>query len=422
MGVSIVCQAGREEPGRARLIRAATLLAVACLPACAGWTKPLAQPDKATLPEIRSDFRVQMLRGRLQEYAITFAAEVDLTSSSIERRAPDPAIRRQALLWRLRAVPEMRQACFRQDPIGALVDAWTFARQMQELFATGAGSTAFGPFQADVTAVSGKLAAQMREISSSITVSPEATDRLERDVVEAWVVTHPIRDLTFVRESPIARLMEYARERGSTLQSIATIEEVLGSFSQQLRVYFTDLPRQVRGEIELLRAEVLPPELATAVLADMRLTAAAVDRAASVAELMPGLVRDERAAVLNEIQRQRILLVAAFAAERETVVALLRQAVTFERDLMLRSVEVQRLATLEWATSERRAAVDALREELAGAVTTLRGERAAVMQESRAIANAILLRLVMFVVAAVVLAPLVAHVYARVWPRRRPVS
>jgi hypothetical protein len=48
----------------------------------------------------------------------------------------------------------------------------------------------------------------------------------------------------------------------------------------------------------------------------------------------------------------------------------------------------------------------------------LRGERAVVVDDLRHIVDVVLLRVAIFLIAAVVLAPLVAHAYARVWPRR----
>ena len=84
----------------------------------------------------------------------------------------------------------------------------------------------------------------------------------------------------------------------------------------------------------------------------------------------------------------------------------------------MRSFEVQRLATLEWATAERREAVADVHRELAGSIEALRGERAVVVEDVRNIVDLVLLRVGIFFVAAVVLAPLVAHAYARVWPQR----
>jgi hypothetical protein len=111
------------------------MLAVACLAlcslmACAGMSTKSTQPNLKPWPEIRTDVRVEPLRARMYEYSITFAAEVDLAATAIERQAGDAIVRRNAVLWRVRAIPEMRKACFRLEPVGALIDAWILARQM----------------------------------------------------------------------------------------------------------------------------------------------------------------------------------------------------------------------------------------------------------------------------------------------------
>jgi len=138
-------------------MRTAICLALASLVACASLDKKARRPDLTPWPEIRSDFRVDTLRMRMHEYSITFAANVDLTATAIERQAADSTVRRNALLWRVRAVPEMRKACFRLEPVGALVDAWIFARQMDQLFRDGAGAGAFG---------AGRLSASAAAISA----------------------------------------------------------------------------------------------------------------------------------------------------------------------------------------------------------------------------------------------------------------
>ena len=79
---------------------------------------------------------------------------------------------------------------------------------------------------------------------------------------------------------------------------------------------------------------------------------------------------------------------------------------------------MQRLATLEWATAERREAIAEVHRELAESIEALRVERAVVINDVRHIVDAVLLRVAIFLVAGVLLAPLVAHAYARVWPRR----
>lgn len=399
-------------------MRTAACLALSCLVACASLGKKSTQPDLKPWPEIRPDVRVETLRARMYEYSITFAAEVDLAATAIERRAADSTVRRNALLWRVRAIPEMRKACFRLEPVSALIDAWIFARQMDQLFSEGAGAGAFGPFQPEAVEVSRRLVDQLREIGGSIAMSPEARAEFEQRIVDPWLAEHPLRDITFVRESPIARFAEQSRARGDTLQSIGTMEDLALSLSQQARIYLADLPRQVRGELDLMRSDILPAEGVASMQSDLHVSAAAADRIASTAEGISPLVVNERHIVLDEMSRQRALVMEALSVEREQAVGATIRAIAAERGELLRDVESQRLATLEWATGERREALADVRRELAGAIEAVRGERIVVVDDLRHIIDGVLLRVAIFLVAAVVLAPLVAHAYARVWPRR----
>jgi hypothetical protein len=402
------------------LARLTACVAVSALSACGDLGKAHPRADVTPWPQIRADYRVGVLRIRLQEYSITFAADVDLAATSIERRAADAAVRRNALLWRLRAVAEMRKACFRSGPLSGLVDAWTLAQQMDRLLTTGAGGTAFGPFQPEAVAVSGRLLTQIQEVAASIAVSPEARDQLERDVVDPWVATHPLPDMTFVRDSPVARFAEQAQARGDVFQSVGTMEELLQSLAQQARIYLADLPRQLRGELDLLRGDLLPADALGAAQGDLHSSAAALDRLAATAETTPALIQGERQAVLDELNRQRALVMAAITTEREQTILAMTRDVALERNLLLRDVEAQRLATLEWATGERRETIGEVRRDLAGAVSALRAERAAFAEDARHLIDVVLLRIALFVIAGVVLAPLVAQAYARVWPRNRP--
>jgi len=404
---------------RTLLIRLTACAGFAAIGACGGAGKTPPRADVTSWPQIRSDYRVDSLRIRLQEYSITFAADVDLTATSIEQQSIDAAVRRNALLWRLRAVAEMRKACFRSGPLSALVDAWTLARQMDQLLATGAGARAFGRFQPEAVEVSGRLLAQVQEIASSIAVSPDARDQLERDVVDAWVAMHPLPDMTFVRESPVARFAEQAQARGDVFQSVGTMEQLLQSLAQQARIYLADMPKQVRGELDLLRADVVPADALASAQGDLHSSAAAIDRLAATAESMPALVLGERQAVLEEMNQQRALVTAAITTEREQVMRAMASDFALERNQLLRDVEAQRLATLEWATGERRETIGDVHRDLAGAVSALRAERSAFTHDVRHLIDVILLRMALFVVAGVVLAPLVAHVYARVWPRKK---
>jgi hypothetical protein len=400
------------------LIRTAVGLALCSLVACTSVFKTPEQADIKPWPEIRSDYRVETLRASLYEYSITFAAQVELTASSIEQRATDATVRRNALLWRIRAIPEMRKACFRMEPVSGLVDAWTLSRQMDQLFSEGAGAGAFGTFQPEAVAVSRRLVDQLREIGGSIAMSPETRAGFEHRIIDPWVAEHPLRDITFVRESPVARFAEQSRTLGSVSQSVGTVEELAISLSQQARIYLADLPRQLRGEADLMRLDMLPSQDLASMQGDLHVAAGAAGRLASTGESLSALVGTERRIVLDEGSRQLALAMKALSVERELAIDTIIRALASERGEVLRDVASQRLVTLEWATTERREAIAEVGRELAGALATLRGERAIAIDAMRGIVNMVLLRVAIFLIAGVVLAPLVAHAYVRVWPRR----
>jgi len=402
------------------LTRLTVCVAVSALSACGDLGKAPPRADVTPWPQIRDDYRVGPLRHRLQEYAMTFAAEVDLAATSIEQRTTDAAVRRNALLWRLRAVPEMRKACFRPGPISGLVDAWTLAHQMDQLFTTGAGATAFGHYQPEAVAVSRRLLTQIQEVAGSIAVSPDARNQLEHDIVDPWLAAHPLPDMTFVRDSPVARFAEQAQGRGDVFQSVGTMEELLQTLAQQARIYLADLPKQVRGEIDLLRNDLLPADALGAAQGDLHTSATALDRLAATAESTPALIQGERQAVLEELNRQRALVMAAITVERQQAILAMANDLALERNQLLHDVETQRLATLQWATGERRETISDVHRDLAGAVSALHAERAAFADDARHLIDMVLLRIALFVIAAVVLAPLVARAYVHVWPRNKP--
>jgi hypothetical protein len=393
--------------GRNGVLRTVACFALMCLVGCVSMGHNPGRADLTPWPEIRPDFRMEALRLRMHEYSITFAAEVDLAATAIERQAGDSTVRRNALLWRVRAIPEMRKACFRLEPVGALVDAWIFALQMERLFSGSGGAAAFGRFQPEAIEVSHRLVGELREIGGSIAVSPDARDTFERRIIEPWIVEHPLRDLTFVRESPIARLAEQSRTGGDMFQSVGTMEELAVSLSQQARIYLADLPRQVRGEVDLMRADMLTSEDMASLQNDVHVSAAAADRLASTSESITPLLLSERRIILE-----------ALSLERELAIGALTRAFAIERGELLKNFMDQRLATLDWATLERREAIADVRKEVAVSIDALRGERAVVVAELRSVVDTVLMRVAVFFIAAVLLAPLVAHAYARVWPRR----
>src|SRR4030095_16434465 len=132
----------------------------------------------------------------------------------------------------------------------------------------------------------------------------EARAGFERRLIDPWVAEHPLRDITFVRESPVARFAEQVRTLGGVSQSVGTVEELAISLSQQARIYLADLPRQLRGEVDLMRLHMLPPQNPASMQGDLHVAAAAAGRLASTGESLSALVENERRIVLDEGSRE----------------------------------------------------------------------------------------------------------------------
>ena len=59
----------------------------------------------------------------------------------------------------------------------------------------------------------------------------------------------------------MGRFADQSPTGGDMLESVGTMEELAISLSQQARIYLAGLPRQVRGEVDLMRFDMLFPKV-----------------------------------------------------------------------------------------------------------------------------------------------------------------
>ena len=81
----------------------------------------------------------QELEVRINEFATHFAHAVEASADEIMSRTTDSSIRRQALIWKIYAIPACKAAATAADPLMAFIDTWTFVVQMSDYFETGGG-------------------------------------------------------------------------------------------------------------------------------------------------------------------------------------------------------------------------------------------------------------------------------------------
>lgn len=384
-------------------------------------------PSPHEVTGLRQDVELAELRAAAQEYLVNFTARVSSDADTIAAQTGDPEIRRNALRWKLNAIPEMREACFRARPAAALFDAWIMAAQMDAFFRDGGGSALFGDQQPVVVAASESLLEEIRSIWNDASPSEAERDGWESRYVTPWVEQHPLTSLDFARASVLAQFAPLAEDRGGVISRVRSLDEQVAILSAQTRIYLANIQDQVRGEAALLVDEIAGTQEVGDLLEE-------VERAVSVAEAVPQLVRDERAVILEDIDRQRGIVLAEIQAEREIVLDAVRSerdailtAVTQERSLILAAVESERVAVLGDVDRQRAETIEELgllvAAERARAIDDAeRIVSASILEVDRqagGIVDVVTIRLGALIIGLIVAAPLVAHVYVRVWPRSK---
>src|SRR5262245_43531456 len=132
-----------------------------------------------------------LLRARVNDLVERFAGRIELTADRIGAEATDDALRRQALILKVDAIPAVYTAGFRADPLAAAVDVWGFAFQFSQYMESGAGQNAFGPKQPLVQQCARDLLADADAVIKSIAIRPEHFDQARARVVR-WAMTHPV--------------------------------------------------------------------------------------------------------------------------------------------------------------------------------------------------------------------------------------
>jgi hypothetical protein len=100
----------------------------------------------------------------------------------------DRAVRRQALLWKIEAVPALREALFQPDPMTAVADAWVLTFQMTDYFDTGLGGKALGDARPLALTTAQRLEAEMARVAASLTVSGNVAG--VREYARKWAADH----------------------------------------------------------------------------------------------------------------------------------------------------------------------------------------------------------------------------------------
>jgi len=115
-----------------------------------------ARKDTALMREAGIDVSITEYKLRLREFGYRFAGVVELSADEIISKTSDNEIKKQALLWKIYAIPAMIRSLSMNDPLAAGIDCWILSVQMLQYFEDGYGKDFFGEYQ-DIAINASKL-------------------------------------------------------------------------------------------------------------------------------------------------------------------------------------------------------------------------------------------------------------------------
>jgi hypothetical protein len=319
-------------------------------------------PDRGVLHEKihpEGDVAVNTEQARLRMRALVepFCGGLEAAADQIIAGTTNHAVRREALLWKIEAVPTLRETLFHANPYIALGDTWVFLRQMAEYFQNGPGKQALGDSAPIAVAACEALEKQLNEVAVSFTRSGNVADF--RTFIEKWAADHPIQYSIAGRESVVSYFTNRKLEQTfSATEAASDIVVTLDDLSRRIDVYSGQLLDQSRWQAELFAMDlaseyqvqnVMP--LAGKTVQSVAVAASAADRAvgpldrtAAALETAPEVIAKERAAAQQDIHEE---ISRAFQFEQQELTAMIDQ-LTKERVAALlelhRNIAEERIA------------------------------------------------------------------------------
>ena len=342
-------------------------------------------------------------RAGANKLAIRVPGLVEETGDRMLAQTFDPELRRRALLWKIDGTAAFQQALFRSDPLGAAVETWTLAIQIQDAVENAALRETFGNLQPIAQEGARNITTAIEDQTKFVARTPEGYARL-KEFVTQWAHEHPA-SLPFSTRPSIQPLLARiaSTQQLGLMEAFGSVTASVADLNSKLDIYAASLPKSIRWQAEVAAIDASRTDTGRLVLATLQSANGVLGRADTLLsnqgmkELSGAAVsslRGERVAVLGDIDRQRIDTLDRLGQERAAV---------------LSGVDGQRAATL--------ADLDA---KMARGLEAAEGMRARTMTDVEGMLTRTLVRITVALGALMTLGALLVWLVLR--SRRRPVT
>ena len=301
-----------------------------------------APTETALMKEAGIEISITEYKIRLREFGYRFSGIVELSADEIFSKTSNDEIKKQALLWKIYAIPAMIRSLSINDPFAAGLDAWILSVQMLQYFEDGYGKDLFGEHQ-DIAITASRLIVSDIENVARETVVMKDISR-GQEVTKDWTNKNPIKNNRFLRISAIDTVAHIIGSEGYDLGG--TVEHIsisVDELKNQVTLYTDFLPKQIKWQAEYELYNLLGDSLIEQSVNKIDRVILSTERISKVIEESPELVKEIQLSTLAELDKQRIETLAMISQERVEVL----KAVTEERIAIMDEINRERSETLD---------------------------------------------------------------------------
>lgn len=158
-------------------------------------------------------------------------------------------------MWKIEAVPALREALYQPNPYTALSDSWVLSHQMIDYFQTGRGREALGSAAGIAATAFERIRQELEAVAASATSSKDVRDT--NRILKQWAVDHPIGRSIAERESTLSRSFERGGSDVLSAREVAgSLNVTLDDLNLQIEVYSRQLLQQSRWQAELFAMDM----------------------------------------------------------------------------------------------------------------------------------------------------------------------
>ncbi len=270
------------------------------------------------------------------EYSAHFISAVEQTADQISAASPDPAVRMNALRWKIAAAANSQRAASQVVPLIGLLDSWALSVQMQQYLTDGAGRAVFAAQQSQAVTLAEQLAAQAQDLARRLTTADEFDH--DQRFIDDYARVHPIESLQFARASIMDQWSQDSGVQVRLVDSLGTVPEALANAGDLVRMYGDTGPSQMTWNAQLA---VLESGLSTKDLqAGLQRLDEHLAALSGVAEQSPALVRSVVRDVDTRFNASFAEMIGALHTEGRT----LSGSMSTERQATMQALDVERTA------------------------------------------------------------------------------